>query len=736
MNENEIKEQLKYITENKVKQWRIRAIEADPEIMDYLKDKPGKDTMQKTYNVLNGIPDTCKYGNLPTFVSFDKGYKERCGKPSTCKCAHELGMANQRKTFNERTTEQQLEIDRKKSDSYKNNKHNHFKRKTNIIVQPGFEYQTILILLEDIVPERYERTLKCYPELIEFIDLYTEEYNPTSFLEKVYIIQTGPPENTECGKKPTFRNHWYGYNSFCGPKTICECSRKSHSQYMKNRYKNMNENEKITLLKNQQQGMLEKYGEKFSIHVPEIRAKMEESCLVNLGYKTPLESPKIQQLIKQTNLKKYKVEFPFQSSDIRTRALNSTISRHGGLMIQAREVLNLKYNGKNPFQDEGVKELSKQTNLKKYGYDHPRKSPENQKKFIETMMITNGVKWPSQLHINKEVYDILEDESRFTELCKNHSLNELCDLLNVSQGIIKSRHDRYKLNYFKSRVKSRYEDEIAHWLSTNNIDYEHDKRMPWGKTVDFLIDNIAIEFNGLYAHSQYSRYGVLLGIDKHYHYNKYIECKNMGIKLFTIFEDEWNMKKDIIKNKILIALGKGEKGDSARKLKIKEIDYKTSSEFLDVHHLQGSTKSTVYYGAYNTNNVLVAVMNFFERSKGIWDLNRFASDKHIHSGLFSKMLFNFEKDKLPSKLFSFSDNRWGHGDVYLLNGFEKQYELSPDYQVTNYKIREHKFNWRKDRIKSRFGIVTENKTELELTLELKYDRIWDCGKIKWSKSYF
>jgi hypothetical protein len=78
-----------------------------------------------------------------------------------------------------------------------------------------------------------------------------------------------------------------------------------------------------------------------------------------------------------------------------------------------------------------------------------------------------------------------------------------------------------------------------------------------------------------------------------------------------------------------------------------------------------------------------------------------------------------------------ADLRWSCGDVYLKSGFELVDFIEPDYFYTDCKkSREHKFNFRKDRIASKYGLVTEGKTERELTTELGLDRIWDCGKLK------
>jgi len=52
--------------------------------------------------------------------------------------------------------------------------------------------------------------------------------------------------------------------------------------------------------------------------------------------------------------------------------------------------------------------------------------------------------------------------------------------------------------------------------------------------------NVAIEFNGLYWHSELYK-------EKDYHLNKTLECKKKGVDLLHIFEDDWVFKQDIIK---------------------------------------------------------------------------------------------------------------------------------------------------------------------------------------------
>lgn len=54
--------------------------------------------------------------------------------------------------------------------------------------------------------------------------------------------------------------------------------------------------------------------------------------------------------------------------------------------------------------------------------------------------------------------------------------------------------------------------------------------------------NIGIEFNGVYWHS------IEGGKDKYYHVNKRLSAEYLGIKLLTVWEDEWKYKTEDVKN--------------------------------------------------------------------------------------------------------------------------------------------------------------------------------------------
>lgn len=90
---------------------------------------------------------------------------------------------------------------------------------------------------------------------------------------------------------------------------------------------------------------------------------------------------------KQTNLKKYGVEHPLQCPEIYQKT---------------KETLFKRYGVKSPFQCMDFREKAKKTSLQKYGTDNPSKLPAMQEKRKQTNMRKYGVEYAGQLPIFKE----------------------------------------------------------------------------------------------------------------------------------------------------------------------------------------------------------------------------------------------------------------------------------------------------------------------------------------------
>jgi hypothetical protein len=245
--------------------------------------------------------------------------------------------------------------------------------------------------------------------------------------------------------------------------------------------------------------------------------------------------------------------------------------------------------------------------------------------------------------------------------------------------------------------------------------------------------NIAIEYNGLYWHSEK---GNRL---QTYHVDKLNQANQKNIRLIQIFSDEWINKKEIVKSKLKSILNQQSDKIYARNCYIQEIDPKQKNEFLNKNHLQGEDRSSIKLGLFN-NNKLMAVMTFSnprralgsKQSNKSYELSRYATSKNVIGGA-SKLLTYFIKNFNPKHIYSYSDNRWTdpNKNMYLSIGFTKTKSSSPGYWYTkNYLIRLHRYNFNKFKLKQ-MGADVINKTEKQIMEEWGYTRVWDCGTTKY-----
>ena len=272
-------------------------------------------------------------------------------------------------------------------------------------------------------------------------------------------------------------------------------------------------------------------------------------------------------------------------------------------------------------------------------------------------------------------------------------------------------------------------DFIENLLGKENVIYNNRKFLN-GLETDILIPshNLAIEYNGLYWHSEER------GKDKSYHLNKTELAESKGYHLIHIFEDEWLEHKDIVLNKIRHFLGKdtGKPVVGARKCTIKKVSKAEVEPFLNTYHIQGYVPSTAYYGAFYEDK-LVGIMAFKQEKPNEWNLTRFATNTSYRlPGLASKIFKQFIKDNNPIEVKTFLDRRWSHGDVNVYDkmGFKLVETLSPDYRYVVEKQRLHKFGYRKQILHKKYGLPL-TMTEREMTEKLGFYRIWDCGLYKY-----
>ena len=378
----------------------------------------------------------------------------------------------------------------------------------------------------------------------------------------------------------------------------------------------------------------------------------------------------------------------------------------------------------------------KKTLSERYGVDNPSQIIEVKLKKSQQSMEKYGVGNVSQRHILPNNLNILHNKKLLEEYIKGKSVKESANSLGINFTALYDYLKKYNIGNI--RQSSSYETEIDEWLQQYSVRYIRNNRTTIKPLeLDFFFPdlNIAIEFNGLAHHSEFLG-NHLRKKDtnfKDYHFQKWKQCNEQGITLLSIFEDEWNNKKEIIKRTILRLLKiSTAKAIGARKIHIIETTNKTPViSFLNDNHWQGGIKNfQVGLEAYYENKI-VAVMTFsIKEDKYL--LSRYCVGEGNFPGLFAKMLKTFIAKYNPDQIITFSDNRYATGNIYRDNGFLCTENLREGYSVTNYTDRWHRSNFQKSLIQKKFNVDITNKTEIQLLRELNLDRIWDCGKKKWT----
>jgi len=273
---------------------------------------------------------------------------------------------------------------------------------------------------------------------------------------------------------------------------------------------------------------------------------------------------------------------------------------------------------------------------------------------------------------------------------------------------------------------SKFEEEVLTFCKQyypNLI--ENDRSILNGRELDIYIPeiNIAIECNGLYWHSE------LNGKDKEYHLNKTIECKEKGVNLIQIFEDEWYNKQDIVKSILLAKFGKIKNKIYARKCIVKEINKKESDDFLFENHLQGEINGKTI-GLYY-NDELVSVLTYgkprFNKKYDI-EILRFCNKKNtVVIGGLSKLI-----KKLNGSIISYCDLRYSNGKGYESAGFTYLKTSDPNYWYIKNKKRYSRQKFQKNKLFDKLEYFDSTLTEKENMLINGYNILWDCGNLEFT----
>lgn len=230
--------------------------------------------------------------------------------------------------------------------------------------------------------------------------------------------------------------------------------------------------------------------------------------------------------------------------------------------------------------------------------------------------------------------------------------------------------------------------EHTHYEVQNNVRivpdfFVGDKRIHKAELDIYVPElKLAIEYNGTYFHDISLK-------GKGYHIGKRKACEQLGIRLISIWECDWqdDRKRPIIERYLKNALGvREERTVYARKCEIRDVSQREYREFMLANHIQGyANAKEAKCGLYTPEGELVACMSFkILKNKDqkdtpfvMWDMVRYATNCNVPGGrskLFHHMQQRFHMDHVQS----FIDRDYFNGASYLKEGWE----LMEDDQVS------------------------------------------------------
>ena len=491
--------------------------------------------------------------------------------------------------------------------------------------------------------------------------------------------------------------------------------------------------------------------------------------------------PKAAELRKQTCLRKYGTSTPLLNEECRKKTIATCRRKFGSDMFAGSD--EYKRRVPSPFRLKETHEKARKTKIAKYGEDYGKTMFERRK---GAMMATNMEKYgvPFVLMSKRkrdETHDAMERRygSRYyfmTQAIQDMRLDPGFDRIATWHEYVVPLFSREEYvgkgkkeypwkcvkcgNVFRQRiyitglgedrevprcercfpdhgasiaereilefVESVYDGEVRHNVQTV---------LEGRQELDIWIPdrNVAIEFDGLYWHSER-----MISIEKrrndarNYHLAKLEECLKNGIQLIHVFEDEWKCRKSIVMDRIRSILCAGQSVVFARKCTVREIDSNASNHFLEENHLQGADNAGIRYGLYHDGE-LVGVMTFGKPRFNCnydWELIRFASKLGVRVvGGASKLLRAFLSTH-AGKIVSYADRRYSNGKMYETIGFRRVGCSRPNYWYVKQGARLNRYSCQKHKLRKLLGERFDpSLSERDNMLNNGYDIIYDCGNL-------
>jgi hypothetical protein len=488
---------------------------------------------------------------------------------------------------------------------------------------------------------------------------------------------------------------------------------------------------KDKFLKKAKVSNLEKYGTENPNELEEIRQRIENTNLAKYGEKSYLATKKCREQAKFRAMEMYGVDHFSKADDIKKKAQETSIQRHGNLFQRTTK----------------WKQKVKDTCIERYGVDSVAKVEEFKKRQVSSLIEKHGVDSPlKSTKIKERASKTLRDRYGVESALQSPELLEKMKRTCVQRYGTEHamKNSGVKIKSMQSRLKKygklvsnlgQTQRKITSWINSLGFNFNPDVLILDGKELDLYDPDqkLALEFCGLYWHNENSPEPRT----RSYHHDKWKICRDKGVRLLTIFDDEWRDRNEVCKSLILSKLGVFDRRLQGRKCEVMEISKDEMKSFCDLHHLQGANKlSESCFGLFHKGELVGAIdMGRHHRKKKSKDvvLTRLCFKPGVQviggSNKLFKACVEWCRSNGFERILSWSDNRYSDGGVYERLGFDRTADLPPDYYYVDMKNPKRRLSKQSQSKKN--SKCPPEMTELEWANSRGLSRIWDCGKVRW-----
>lgn len=236
---------------------------------------------------------------------------------------------------------------------------------------------------------------------------------------------------------------------------------------------------------------------------------------------------------------------------------------------------------------------------------------------------------------------------------------------------------------------------------------------------------LGVEYNGLYYHSS-------ARIDKYRHQRKANACTAAGIKLFSIYEDEWRDNRPLIESMLRHRLGMPTEKLQARKMQVRELTSKETEAFFNANHLEGHARASIAFGLADKDGRIVAAMSlrtaFHKKYADYYEVARSAPLAGVAIagwlGKLTKACVAWAKEHRRNGLVTYVDSRVGEGTGYQLAGWKLvKSSTTPRFWWTDGTYRFNRFQFKADK--------SRGMTQAQVAQEAGVSVICGCANSLW-----